>query len=124
MKNLINIKGDMAEVTRKVKLLGIELPSDYKQSNNNNNQDYDDEDDEYMDEIFEDIELPDISQEGPSTSKDNTHISNALLPPSQRMFPLSFEPHMTEDVTYNGPQIQDFALNKNNELRYIILSVT
>ncbi|CAO3654017.1 unnamed protein product [Cunninghamella echinulata] len=116
MKNLINIKGDMAEVIRKVKLLGIEIPFDHRQSNNNNDQDYDDEDDEYLDEIFEDIELPDISQEEPSTSKDHAHISNALLPPSQRMFPLSFEPHMAEDVTYNGPQIQDFSLNKNNGL--------
>lgn len=115
MKQLIDIKSETNEIIRKVKLLGIELPIDYKQSNNDN-QDDDDDDDEFMDEIFEDIELPDIPQSESSTSKDHSQVSNASLPPSQRLFPLSFEPHMADDVTYSGPQVQNVTLN-NDGLR-------
>ncbi|CAO3649177.1 unnamed protein product [Cunninghamella blakesleeana] len=114
MKQLIDIKSETSEIIRKVKLLGIEFPMEHNQSNDDNQDDDDDyDDDEFMNEIFEEIELPDIPQT--STNRVHSQVSNASLPPSQRLFPLSFEPNMADDVTYNGPQIPTIS-SSNNEL--------
>ncbi|KAI8335183.1 hypothetical protein BC941DRAFT_431491 [Chlamydoabsidia padenii] len=101
IKQLIQAKNDISEAIRKVKLLGIELPSDH--SNNNNTDDYGDDDDDYLDELFEDVELP---QPGTSEPPSEHTMTSTKLPPAQRLFPLAYEPGMTEDVTYSGGQVQ------------------
>ncbi|CAO3598941.1 unnamed protein product [Absidia cylindrospora] len=98
IKQLIQAKNDISEVIRKVKLLGIELPPDRRRSSASDCQE-----DEFLDELFEDVELPDL----PSSSQPSTNtIASSKLPPSHRIFPLSYEPGMTEDVTYSGGQVQ------------------
>lgn len=59
----------------------------------------DEEDNEFKDEIFEDVEVElDRTKEINSST-----IPSSKLPPLQRIFPLSFEPNMIKDTTYNGP---------------------
>ncbi|KAI8099896.1 uncharacterized protein BX664DRAFT_310820 [Halteromyces radiatus] len=106
VKQLIQAKNDIAEVIHKVKLLGIELPPDRRRSSTNGNQvnEQDEDDDEFLDELFEEVEIPDLPSSPPPSSSEHT-IPSAKLPPSQRIFPLSYEPIMTEDVTYSGGQV-------------------
>ncbi|KAF7732384.1 hypothetical protein EC973_005280 [Apophysomyces ossiformis] len=104
VKQLIDVKGEMTETLRKANLLGITLPSEDKprQTDDQINED----NDEYSDELFEDIEIPDLAEPAPESvqddSKPSTTISSVHLPPSQRIFPLAYEPAMVEDVTYSG----------------------
>jgi hypothetical protein len=77
-------------------MLGIEAIESIP-AQQTNNDDNDDDDDEFGDEEFEEIEVKPLEQNdrvGPSSSK---------LPPTQRIFPLSFEPGMIQDATYGGP---------------------
>jgi hypothetical protein len=69
-----------------------------------------------LDELFEDVELPELDSEVPS---EHT-ITSTKLPPAHRLFPLSYEPSMTEDVTYSGGKVQQpdlTALDKDNQRR-------
>ncbi|ORZ18593.1 hypothetical protein BCR42DRAFT_411214 [Absidia repens] len=102
IKRLIQAKNDISEVIRKVKLLGIELPPDRRRSSASGSQDAA-QDDEFLDELFEDVELPDLQS---SSEPSKNTIASSKLPPSHRIFPLSYEPGMTEDVTYSGGQVQ------------------
>ncbi|KAI8065481.1 hypothetical protein BC940DRAFT_334788 [Gongronella butleri] len=104
IKQLIDVKHEMADAVRKVKLLGIELPPDRRASRQGNNG-ADDDDDDDMDELFEDIEIPDHLAD----SQDINKVASSKLPPSQRIFPLAFEPQMVDDVTYTGAQIEQPA---------------
>ncbi|SAM09557.1 hypothetical protein [Absidia glauca] len=115
IKRLIQAKSDTTEAIRKVKLLGIELPPDRPHHSSDNDDDNDDHiDDDYLDELFEDVEIPELDSEVPS---EHT-ITSTKLPPAHRLFPLSYEPSMTEDVTYSGGKVQQpdlTALDKNSQ---------
>lgn len=103
IKQLIQAKNDTTEAIRKVKLLGIELLPDRPHHSSDNGDDNDDHiDDDYLDELFEDVELPELDSEAPL---EHT-ITSTNLPPAHRLFPLSYEPSMTEDATYSGGRVQ------------------
>ncbi|KAI8885060.1 hypothetical protein K501DRAFT_322635 [Backusella circina FSU 941] len=92
IKELISLKANLTEELDRAKLLGIEAIEKIPIQQTNS-----DDDDEFGDEDFEDIEVKPLQQNdtvGPSSSK---------LPPTQRIFPLSFEPGMIQDATYGGP---------------------
>lgn len=99
VSKLISLKGRATEEARKAKLLNIQVcHRDAKPIAVGDEED----DDEYDDQLFEEVDVPDNMENGgdsiPSSSK---------LPPLQRIFPLSFEPSMIEDATYNGPRMQE-----------------
>lgn len=100
VRKLISLKGRATEEARKAKLLNIQVchRRDAKLITVTDEED----DDEYDDQLFEEVDVPDNMENGgdsiPSSSK---------LPPLQRIFPLSFEPGMIEDATYNGPRMQE-----------------
>lgn len=99
MSKLISLKGRATEEARKAKLLNIQVSHrDAKPITGV----YEEEDDEFEDELFEDVDVPD------KVENDGDNIpSSSKLPPLQRIFPLSFEPSMIEDATYNGPKMQE-----------------
>ena len=77
---------------RKAELLGIEVPSKGEQKSDDD--DDDDDDNEYLDELFEEVDVP-------FSSSSSKRLRKAKLPPARRIFPLAFESGMEEDVTYN-----------------------
>ncbi|KAI9256504.1 hypothetical protein BDA99DRAFT_516598 [Phascolomyces articulosus] len=85
LKKLLDVKADIIDTIRKSELLGIQLPSKEGEAS-------DDNDDEYLDELFEEIDVP--------SSSTRARLSRSKLPPAQRIFPLAFEPGMEDDVTY------------------------
>jgi hypothetical protein len=101
LKTIISLKDEIRDATRKSTLLGI----DTQVENANKAGNSDDEDDEDIDALFEEVEVPILDE--PSTSvasdKPNATIKSKKLPPVQRVFPLSHEPHMAEDSTYTSP---------------------
>ncbi|KAI9489681.1 hypothetical protein BDB00DRAFT_602872 [Zychaea mexicana] len=92
LKKLLDVKAEMTETIRKAELLGIRLPAD-------DNAEESEDEDEYLDELFEEVELPS------SSSRAKKNEKNPRLPPAQRIFPLAFEPGMEEDVTYNRAHV-------------------
>ncbi|KAI8078948.1 uncharacterized protein B0P05DRAFT_596799 [Gilbertella persicaria] len=98
VKELLKLKEAANEAIRKCKLLGIEVYQPKPNSTSKLQIIEDNDDDEYMDELFEEV---DIDTENKESAKDT--LSSSKLPPTQRIFPLSFEPSMMEDATYSGP---------------------
>ncbi|CEJ01898.1 hypothetical protein RMCBS344292_15919 [Rhizopus microsporus] len=99
IKKLIDLKAKMTEASRKAKLLGIEVHQREIKSGQSTLDDLDERDDEFADEEFEEV---DIRKEAADAREIKTN-SSAKLPPLQRIFPLAYEPTMTEDPTYAGP---------------------
>ncbi|KAI9323081.1 hypothetical protein BX666DRAFT_1883161 [Dichotomocladium elegans] len=94
LKRLLDMKVQMTEVLRKCELLGIKEPNTPAASLD------DIDEDEFMDELFENIEIP-TRRDGPSRSKEELFTPASKLPPAQRIFPLAYEKEMEKDVTYN-----------------------
>ncbi|KAL0090738.1 hypothetical protein F4703DRAFT_1790693 [Phycomyces blakesleeanus] len=113
LKQLIDVKVDMTEALRKCRLLGITIPEfedpekalknktkikPKKNQQRNQNED-EDEDEEFGDERFEEIDVP---KQGLDVEKNPLTVDSRVLPPAQRIFPLAYEPGMSEDITYRG----------------------
>lgn len=99
MKQLIDIKSKMDEAIRKSDLLGIPAQVEKAQE-----EAYD----EFLEELFEDIEIPESSSLAKKPKLSATReeeFSSRKLPPAQRIFPLAYEPAMEEDVTYNRARV-------------------
>ncbi|KAI7897382.1 uncharacterized protein EV154DRAFT_475700 [Mucor mucedo] len=99
ISKIINLKGKATEEARKAKMLGIQVHH-RELITSVSKDDNEDDEDEYQDEIFESVDVSATK----STNNKNTPTSSKL-PPTQRIFPLSFEPTMIEDATYRGPII-------------------
>ncbi|KAG0191307.1 hypothetical protein DFQ28_000482 [Apophysomyces sp. BC1034] len=116
IKQLIDVKATMADVLRKAKLLGITASQHDK---HHLDGETDEDNDEFVDEIFEDVEVPDLSiltsKENEASSNVNKTIYSANLPPAQRIFPLAYEPIMSEDVTYSGARAISSKANLTSE---------
>lgn len=93
------MKGKATEEARKAKLLNIEITHREVKPVTATS---DEEDDEYLDELFEQVDVPNSVN-----NTDQNIPSSSKLPPLQRIFPLSFEPGMIEDATYSGPRITE-----------------
>ncbi|KAI9030689.1 hypothetical protein CLU79DRAFT_731065 [Phycomyces nitens] len=106
LKKLIDVKVEMTRVLQKTRLLGITIPDSCPKNTldnskpkdeNDNDDDDDDNDNEFRDEWFEEIVVPKQAQ-----ASKTMHIDSKALPPSQRIFPLAYEPEMAQDITYRG----------------------
>ncbi|RCI04114.1 hypothetical protein CU098_005004, partial [Rhizopus stolonifer] len=92
VKKLIDLKSRIAELSRKARLLGIQVTRREMGSTG-----LEEVDDEFEDEEFEEV---DINEEAKSKKKQ----SSVKIPSLQRIFPLSDDPRMVEDPTYTTPQ--------------------
>jgi hypothetical protein len=107
LKRIINLKNDIKEATRKSNLLGIDLQVE-QQSTKNDSDDSDEE-----------VEIPnfeDMSREAEASDARPT-LQAKKLPPTQRVFPLAHEPHMSEDATYALPSQQRIELSSRQRER-------
>ncbi|KAI8983082.1 hypothetical protein BDB01DRAFT_792396 [Pilobolus umbonatus] len=107
-KRLLHLKSKANEEVRKAKMLGIRaLPRRIPMTA----IDYE-EDEDYGNEEFEPVDLP-------SNRKEEVKVESIKLPPLQRIFPLSYEPTMSEDATYAGPLLHENKVhvvpNKNGK---------
>ncbi|CAO3684894.1 unnamed protein product [Rhizopus stolonifer] len=93
VKKLIELKSRIAELSRKARLLGIQVTQREMSSIG-----LEEVDDEFEDEEFEEV---DINEEAKSKKRQ----SSVKVPSLQRIFPLSDDPHMVEDPTYTTPQL-------------------
>ncbi|KAM3581306.1 hypothetical protein VKS41_006131 [Umbelopsis sp. WA50703] len=108
LKRIINLKNDIKEATRKSNLLGIDLQVEQQSTKNDS-----DDSDDFDDADFEEVEIPnfeDMSREAEASDARPT-LQAKKLPPTQRVFPLAHEPHMSEDATYALPSQQRIELN-------------
>lgn len=96
MKKLLDVKAKATEISHKAKLLHIQI---LHREQKRINSDEIEEEDEFEDELFEDVDVPE-----PSNNSNNA-AESSKLPPTQRIFPLAYEPSMMEDATYNPPGI-------------------
>ncbi|KAI8384875.1 uncharacterized protein BYT42DRAFT_563925 [Radiomyces spectabilis] len=107
IKQLIDVKAAMTEAGRKAKLLGIQVMERRKSKDDRGTAAEEDED-EFLNELFEEVDIPtETSEKAESSSgKLGRTISSTKLPPGQRIFPLAYEPAMSEDVTYSGARVR------------------
>ncbi|KAI7906328.1 uncharacterized protein BX663DRAFT_428072 [Cokeromyces recurvatus] len=100
VKELVSLKAQATEDIEKAKLLKIEIipQEERKKLDMTDIKEEEDEDDEFEDELFEEIDLHQTK-----SKRDENTLNSSKLPPLQRIFPLSYEPSMMEDVTYSGP---------------------
>ncbi|KAI8371863.1 hypothetical protein BD560DRAFT_395648 [Blakeslea trispora] len=97
LKELTRLKEDLNDALRKCQLLGIQLnPPREKPSLLSVEEE---EEDDYGDELFEEVDVKAETKK----KADQKAISSSALPPLQRIFPLSYDPNMIEDVTYTLP---------------------
>ncbi|KAI7863376.1 hypothetical protein BDF14DRAFT_1373640 [Spinellus fusiger] len=96
LKRLIDIKMEMEDVSRKSHMLGVQIKVPHQEVKDESQE----VENEFENELFEQVQVPEIALE--KTTDAALSIGSTLLPPSQRIFPLSYEPRMIEDVTYRG----------------------
>lgn len=107
VKKLIDLKSRIAELSRKARLLGIQVTRREMGSTGL------EVDDEFEDEEFEEV---DINEEAKSKKKQ----SSVKIPSLQRIFPLSDDPRMVEDPTYTTPQQAVDTKSVQNRVRKIL----
>ncbi|KAI8991039.1 hypothetical protein BDF20DRAFT_842327 [Mycotypha africana] len=100
VKKLIKLKSRLLEATQKAESLGIDVKHRKAHGIDGDNIESEEEDDEFVDELFEEVEVKPLA----STSKERSTaaVGSTKLPPMKRIFPLAYEPQMIEDPTYSG----------------------